>query len=850
MVSWQKISKYLAGSVGVVGLFAALFLLTGIEFTHTGDIKCGEICESYINVTTSYWRVCFENPSDAQRIYEPGVYSLQRTTIGESPDTVLYKKSTRGRTLWVNLNNVDNIISTNPDVIVDWLVPARGAGNWRPIKSGDCWERKKNNRIKLIGHKVKSQTVKWNFDIEDKVNIDPLWIGEFISGDSIDINVTQENNFTHLTISNQTPYTSTGGEAGLVLYQPFDENVSSTTTYDYTVLDNDGTLIGSPFYNSSCLLYGGCFELNGSQYIDIGTPSSELQTNNLTIMAWVNFAAISSRQGIIQDGDDDVNEVVNEGYLLEITSDNNISFIVTDGMNSKTIITSDVNVTASIWHHVAGRIEHDPGGLAVTITVFVDGNDQSETSATVDEMGYGTVGLTFGSIVDDGTRGNYMNGSIDEIMIFNHSLTNTEIQDIYNNQSIRFKTEGTQEFLSFNVSLTSENRVNVSAGFQRFFRTNVSLDLGLWNISEGYNDSIDGDGNDVAINDSVVLWFHFDNQSDQGENDTHAFDWSGNGNNGTGTNGAKFDSTQAVYNGSFSFDGISTNEITVGDKDIIGNITISAWINSVNPSTVARSIIVSKSTTDIFDGEWAFQLDTNSGDDGLSWNCGGSNNAVSILIKDGTWNHAVITMNEATNEVFIYTNNIQESFTNTDTCLIDDTETLFIGGEGGSAANNFNGSIDEVQIWNRTLSSTEVTELYNKGRLNYVYTAQQNLTASNENTTFTISNNTEVISPRFKLYSTNFSDPFYSPILQPNITYDFYQDGAVADSCTYTSGNWDIDCSDSCVLDTPEEIDGDLSLSGNGVVTLNVIMNFTGSNRHIFVGPMCELDINSGGGFN
>ncbi len=160
-MKWQDVKKYLIGSsVGIVVLFSALFLLTGFDYTYSGDIVCGETCESYINVTTTYWRICFDSYNGTK--YE---------------EETLFKKQTRSRTLHVNLDKIDNIIKTEPEVPVDWLVPTYG-NKWRPIKGGDCWERRKVNKIKLVGHKEPSQTVKWSFDLGDKVNIDPIWEGE------------------------------------------------------------------------------------------------------------------------------------------------------------------------------------------------------------------------------------------------------------------------------------------------------------------------------------------------------------------------------------------------------------------------------------------------------------------------------------------------------------------------------------------------------------------------------------------------------------------------------------------------------------------------------------------------
>ncbi len=158
MVKWQDAKKLIGGSVGIIALFSALFLLTGVSYTHSGDLIGNE---SFINVTTDYWRFCFDHYAETK-------YA----------DETLFKKQTRSRTLHVNLDKINNIISTEPKIEVDWLVPARGAGNWRPIKGGDCWERGKVNKIKLVGHKEADQTVKWSFILGDKIDIDPIWYGE------------------------------------------------------------------------------------------------------------------------------------------------------------------------------------------------------------------------------------------------------------------------------------------------------------------------------------------------------------------------------------------------------------------------------------------------------------------------------------------------------------------------------------------------------------------------------------------------------------------------------------------------------------------------------------------------
>jgi len=163
-LKWQKAAIILtiaagAGILGYAQLFGVLFQLSGVNATYSGDQVCGFKCESYINVTTSYWRICFAH-------YKGTKYENQ----------TLFKKVSRSRTLHVNLDKVEDLITTDPRVPVGWFVPTYG-GKWRPIKDGDCWERGKINRIKLVGYKPLNLTVKWGFGLPGKELADPLWIG-------------------------------------------------------------------------------------------------------------------------------------------------------------------------------------------------------------------------------------------------------------------------------------------------------------------------------------------------------------------------------------------------------------------------------------------------------------------------------------------------------------------------------------------------------------------------------------------------------------------------------------------------------------------------------------------------
>jgi hypothetical protein len=64
-----------------------------------------------------------------------------------------------------------------------------------------------------------------------------------------------------------------------------------------------------------------------------------------------------------------------------------------------------------------------------------------------------------------------------------------------------------------------------------------------------------------------------------------------------------------------------------------------------------------------------------------------------------------------------------------------------------------------------------------------------------------------------------------------------------ADTCTYTSGDWNVDCSDNCLLSADTDIGANtLTFSGTGIVTINA--NIVANN--IIKDPACKL-VKSGG---
>jgi len=77
-------------------------------------------------------------------------------------------------------------------------------------------------------------------------------------------------------------------------------------------------------------------------------------------------------------------------------------------------------------------------------------------------------------------------------------------------------------------------------------------------------------------------------------------------------------------------------------------------------------------------------------------------------------------------------------------------------------------------------------------------------------------------------------------------------DSCITDSCTYSSGDWEIDCSDNCVIDSNVDVGGnDISIIGTGTFTTSAnisdygLLHIEGTDSS----NICRVTCESGGCF-
>jgi hypothetical protein len=159
-------------------------------------------------------------------------------------------------------------------------------------------------------------------------------------------------------------------------------------------------------------------------YIDLGNDPSLKLTADMTIEAWAKPAVNDANMGIagnLYGSGDNVSNY--SGFGLAKLSSNRFCFMIGDGGPSLLILESDSYFTDNDWHHVVGVRQRGINYL------YIDGEIQSASGYK--ELGdggrYAFIGRRNSSY-----NGGFFNGIIDEVKIYNRSLSPEEISVKYN----------------------------------------------------------------------------------------------------------------------------------------------------------------------------------------------------------------------------------------------------------------------------------------------------------------------------------------------------------------------------------------------------------------------------------
>jgi hypothetical protein len=204
----------------------------------------------------------------------------------------------------------------------------------------------------------------------------------------------------------------------------------------------------------------------------------------------------------------------------------------------------------------------------------------------------------------------------------------------------------------------------------------------------------------AGLSDGLVAYYPFNG---------NANDESGNGNNGVVHGATLTYDRNGNANRAYSFDGINSY-IDVGNPigDNPSIITQCAWILVLSPN----GTIITKRQAD--DGsDWAsmdvlsdysvrFWLDDKNYNNNSSW-------ALSAQYSDQQWHFICGVRNGSSLKLYVDGNT--SAATSDSHVMSGSTYNMYIG-YGAASARHFTGKIDDVRIYNRAISDSEVQQLY------------------------------------------------------------------------------------------------------------------------------------------
>jgi Concanavalin A-like lectin/glucanases superfamily len=411
---------------------------------------------------------------------------------------------------------------------------------------------------------------------------------------------------------------------GLLGYWPMNEG-SGNRVADNSGFNNFGTTTSNQTWVNG--KFGKALNFNGTtDYVNMGNITSMNGLSGVTVAAWVKSSASGVNFGPETHWADKsgCGGSVGDGpfELYKQSGSNTAGFAIYDGSGGEVSGSGTTNVDDGKWHFVLG----DYNG--VSLSIWVDGNRENFSN------NYPSVVLPSTNKIFNvggycGSQFLGWNGTIDEVRVYNRGLATSSITALYNSGASHVNTS----------SATLTNGSTLTSGL-----------VGHWTF----------DGPDLTA--------------------TTASDRSGNGNNGTLTNGPT--PTIGKLGQALSFNG-SSSYVNVSNT-ISGIQTVAFWVKGGN------------TTQKIMDFNGTQSIETVSGT--ITANNFSSptiyvDGAVASTI-DTKWHHVVITTGS--------------SFNGSATTL------------GKISSGFFSGALDDVRVYSRALSASEVKQLYALGTANIV----------------------------------------------------------------------------------------------------------------------------------
>jgi hypothetical protein len=538
------------------------------------------------------------------------------------------------------------------------------------------------------------------------------------------------------------------GNSITVLNMPFEGESDASTTKDYGTSDNNGTVTGATFSNTAGHDGFGAYTFVSDDYIDLGTGLNNYLKSDqaFSAAAWIKTSDVTN-QNIISNADW-ASPFIGVEWVILTTGTMGIDIVQSGSKLIRERTTAAVN--DGNWHHVA--YTYDGSEDAAGLTLYIDGSASATTVSfnNIDATVTSTTNLQIGA--RDGTNQPF-NGTIDEVKVYNRTLSSEQILALYNNrtnvvtsdetnagetwQSCVTPTDGEDDgtttcsnTVTIQEALTAPTHDNPQLVSDNANLTTSNLTATPVNLADANGDSINlsveyfrnGRKYDSAtLNGTipytdVILNMPFENFSKDA--DTYR-DYS-TYKNTVEVNGSTWNSDTGYDSyGAYNFDG--NDQINIADSPeqfMSAGFTVSLWANA--SAVDGFHTLIAKDHPGV-DGEWAVQANTNgkvqffvTENDRVNFICRDTANGAYAV--DG-WHQWVITWDGSTSATGLrtYKDGVRVDTTNCNNGAfagLEDSNSPITIGKSNNDQNFMKGEIDNVLIWNTTFTASQVQEVY------------------------------------------------------------------------------------------------------------------------------------------
>jgi hypothetical protein len=468
--------------------------------------------------------------------------------------------------------------------------------------------------------------------------------------------------FGHYTFTNDANTFALGNDSS-----PSNNNLGGYSYWGPVHTASTNAVVGGSavqFFGTSCMSPNGQIQAN----------YDSLLAGSFTISGWID-----TTNSVGGDSDDaisgasifwayDDHNGTNDTIPLAVTG-SKAAFSVRDHLGNTTTIHSTSTVNDGVYHLFTVTRDQNTG----VMSLYIDGKLQAAAVGTTDPLNGNNYFLSVG-----GTTLSSYTGLLDDMQVYSGALSAGEVAELYTSPGHTIPNEP------------------------------------------------------PAPSDGLVAHFDFD------EGTAVAPDVSDNGNNmvlagNFGGNGPAISTNAIAGPGSVCFDGASF--LTASSNllsTLAGNFSISLWLNTTqdvdyagdhayNGAGIISAYIPGEVTNDLVPialtgGQVAFD----TGDVQYEYD----DTLTSMAsVNDGSWHHIVVCRNQLSGEKYIYVDGWLDSTDSDTTALLNTPHLLTVGAIADASNpdpsspqdtgyNGYQGLVDDVQIYNRVLDSTDVAFLY------------------------------------------------------------------------------------------------------------------------------------------